>query len=115
MDNKLLVGLSAIGSQQASAAQRTNEAIDQIVDYCTTYPDDGIIYRSSDMVLCAHSYAGFCTESKGRSRAGAHIFLSENDAMPRWNAPVLTLAKIIKFVISSASEVELGAMFVTAQ
>ena len=34
--------------------------------------------------------------------------------MPRWNGPVLTLAKIIKFVISSASEAELGAMFVTA-
>ena len=35
--------------------------------------------------------------------------------MPRWNGPVLTLAKIIKFVMSSASEAELGAMFITAQ
>ena len=35
--------------------------------------------------------------------------------MLRWNGPVLTLAKIIKFVISSASEAELGAMFITAQ
>ena len=32
MDNKLLVGLSAIGSQQASATHRTNEAIDEILD-----------------------------------------------------------------------------------
>ena len=67
------------------------------------------------MVLCAHSDAEFHNESKGRSRAGAHIFLSENDAMPRWNGPVLTLAKIIKFVTSSASKAELGAMFITAQ
>ena len=67
------------------------------------------------MVLCAHSDKGFHNESKGRSRAGAHIFLSENDAMPRWNGPVLTLAKIIKFVMSSASEAEIGAMFITAQ
>ena len=104
MDNKLLVGLSAIGAQQASATQRTNEAIDKILDYCATYPDDGILYRSSDMVLCAHSDAGFYNDSKGQSRAGAHIFLSENDIMPRWNGPVLTLAKIIKFVMSSASE-----------
>ena len=65
MDNKLLVGLSAIGEQQASATQRTNEAIDQILDYCATYPADGILYCSSDMVLCAHSYAGFHNESKG--------------------------------------------------
>ena len=35
--------------------------------------------------------------------------------MPRWNGPVLTLAKIIKFVMSSASEAELSAMFITAQ
>ena len=32
--NKLLVGLSAIGSHQAAATQRTNEAINQILDYC---------------------------------------------------------------------------------
>ena len=82
MDNRLLVGLSAIGAQQASATQRKIAAIDQILDYCATYPADGIIYRSSDMVLCAHSDAGFHNESKGLSRAGAHIFLSENDATP---------------------------------
>ena len=104
MDNKLLVSLSAIRSQQSSATQRTNEAINQILDYCATYPSDGIFYRSSDMVLCAHSDSGFHNESKGRSRYGAHIFLSENNAMPRWNGPVLTLAKIIKFIMSSASE-----------
>ena len=115
VDNKLLVGLSAIGSRKASATQRTSEAINQILDYCATYLADFIHYRSSVMVLCAHSDAGFHNESKGRSRAGAHIFLSENDAMPRWNGPVLTLAKIIKFFISSASEAELGAIFVTAQ
>ena len=115
VDNKLLFGLSAIGSQQAAATQRTNEAINQILDYCSTYPADGILYRSSNMVLCANSDAEFHNDSKGRSRSGAHIFLSENDDMPRWNGSVLTLAKIIKFVMSSASEAELGAMFITAQ
>ena len=93
MDNKLLIGLSAIGVQQASATEQTSAAIDQILDYCATYPADGILYGSNDMVLCAHSDAGFHNESKGRSRAEAHIFLSENDAMPRWNGPVLTLAQ----------------------
>ena len=83
MDNKLLVGLSDIGSQQAAATQRNNDAINQILDYCATYPADDILYRSSDMVLCAHSDTGFHNENKGRSRAGAHIFLSENDAIPR--------------------------------
>ena len=115
MDNKLLVRLSVIGSQQAASTQRTNVEINQIFDYCATYPANGILYRSRDMVLCAHSDAGFHNESKVRSRVGAHIFLSDNDAMSRCNSPVLTLAQIIKFVMSSASEAELGAIFMTAQ
>ena len=78
----LLVGLSSIGDQQAVATERTNEAINQLLDYSAIYPVDGILYRSSDMVLCAHSDTGFHNESKGRSRLGAHIFLSKNGPMP---------------------------------
>ena len=59
VDNKLLAVLSSIGYQQAAATERTKEAINQIVYYCATYPADGILYCSSDMVLCAHSDAGF--------------------------------------------------------
>ena len=44
-----------------------------------------------------------------------HISHSENNAMPQWNGSVLTLANIIKFVMSYASESELIAIFITAQ
>ena len=115
MENKLLVGLSATGSHQAAATECTNEAINQILDYCVTYPTNGILYRSSDMVLFAHSDAGFHNKNKGRSRSGAHILLSKNDAMPQWNVSVLTLVQIIKFFMSSTSKAELGALFITAQ
>ena len=115
VEKKLLVILISIGSQQATATERTKEAINQILDYCATYPVNGTIYRSSNMVLCAHSDAGFHNESKGCSRARAHISRSKKNAMPRWNGPVLTLARIIKFVMSSTSETELGALFITAQ
>ena len=67
------------------------------------------------MILCAHSDAGFHNESHGRSRAGAHIFLSEYEPVPKWNGHVLTIAQIIKFVVASASEAELGAMIITSQ
>ena len=113
--NRLLVGLSAIGPQQAAATEQTAAAIDQILDYVATYPNDGITYRASDMILAAHSDAGFNNESKARSRAGAHIFLSENDPTPEWNGPILTIAQIIKFVMFSAAESELGALYITAK
>ena len=115
MNNKLLVALSAIGSQQASATESTNNVIHQLLDYCATYPDNGIHYLSSDMILVAHSDAGFTNETNSRSRAGAHIFLSENDSIPRWNGRLLTIAQIMKYVVSSAAEAEMTALFLTAK
>ena len=76
MNNKMLVSLSAIGSQQASATEDTNKVIHQLLDYCATYPDDGILYRSSNIILAGHSDAGFNNETRAQSRAGAHIFFS---------------------------------------
>ena len=57
------------------------------------------------MILVAHADVGFLNESKSRIRAGAHIFLSENDPKPILDVPVLTIAKIIKNVMASAAEV----------
>ena len=113
--NRLLLGLSAIGSQQASTTEQTASATDQILDHLATYPNNGITYRASDMILSAHSDSGLNNESKAHSHAGAHIFLSENDPMPEWNGPILTIAQIVKFVMSSAAEAELGALYITAK
>ena len=107
--------MSAIGAQQASATEQTAAATDQLLDHVATYPNYGITYRASDMVLVAHSDAGFNNESKACSRAGAHIFLSENDSTPKWNGDILTIAQIIKFVMSSAAEAELGVLHIMAK
>ena len=67
------------------------------------------------MVLAAHSDASFLTEQGSRSRAGAHIFLSEDDPIPRQNGPILTMSQIIKFVMASAAEAELAALYNTTR
>jgi hypothetical protein len=113
VDNKLLVTLSAIAARQAYATVATEQAVHLLLDYVATYPADGIVYRSSDMVLCAHADAGFLNETNSCSRAGAHIFLSEDDPFPRFNGAILSIAQIIKFVMASAAESELAALFVT--
>ena len=92
------MALSAIGNQQAAATEGTSSAIRQLLDYVATYPNDGIIYRTSDMILCAHSDAAYLNESKSRSQYGVFIFLSEDDTIPRLNGPVITLAQIINFL-----------------
>ena len=86
-----------------------------MLDYLATYPNDGIVYHASDMILAAHSDSGSHNKSKGRSQAGAHIFPSEDDPIPRWNGPVLSIAQVIKLVMTSATKAELGALYITAQ
>ena len=76
VNKKLLVALSSIGSQKAAATKEIADATKQLLDYVATYPNDGILFRKSDMILAAHADAGFFNESKARIRAGAHIFLS---------------------------------------
>jgi hypothetical protein len=48
VDNKLLVALSAIAARQAKATVATELAVNLLLDYVATYPNDGIVYRASD-------------------------------------------------------------------
>ena len=86
-----------------------------LLDYVATYPNNGIVYRASNIILCAHADAGFLNESRSHSRAGAHIFLSENGPFPHFNGTILSIAQIIKFVMASASKAKLAALFITAR
>ena len=114
-NNELIVALIAIGSQQAAATGETADAIEQLLDYVATYPDDGIIFRKSDMILAAHADTGFINESKSWSQSGAHTFLSENDPKLKLNGPVLTIAQMIKNVMASAAEAEMAALYITSK
>ena len=76
VNNKLLVALSAVGAQQVPATEDTAAAIEQLLDYVATCPNDGILFRKSDMILAAHADAGFLNESRDKRRAGTHVFLS---------------------------------------
>ena len=80
-----------------------------------THPNDGIIYRKSHMQLAAHSDAGYLNEAKARSRASAHVCLSEAVPIPAFNGAVITIAQIIKHIMSSATEADLAALFITAK
>ena len=112
VDNKLLVALGDLASTQAAATELTKTDLGQLLDYLSTYPDDGILYRSSAMILSAHSDAAYLNVPRARSLACAHIMLSENTPVPSLNGPVLTIAQIIKNVMSSAAEAELSGLFV---
>ena len=74
VNNKLLVALIDIGAQQATDTKANADSIKKLLYYVATYPNDGIYYRASDIVLDAHSDTRFHNESNGSSCEGAHIF-----------------------------------------
>ena len=73
------------------------------------------MYRKSGMQLAAHSDAGYLNEAKDRNRASAHTCSSESVPIPAFNGAVTTISQIIKYVMSSAAEAELAALFLTAK
>jgi hypothetical protein len=117
VDPTMLHALNALSAAQSKGTQATAEALVHLLNYCTTYPNATIRYRASDMILHIHSDASYLTESEARSRAGGHHFLSDkpNSQPAKPNGPILNLAKILRNVMSSAAEAEVGALFLNAR
>jgi hypothetical protein len=68
------------------------------------------------MVLKVSSDASYLSEPEARSRTGGHFYLGNNDGRQRQiNGPILCLSIIIKRVMSSAAEAEVGSIFSNAK
>jgi hypothetical protein len=115
VDSTILTALSAIAIEQAKPTEQTRAKVKQLLDYCATQEEAVLTYHASNMILAVHSDAGYCNETKSRSRAGGHFFLSNDVNNPPNNGAILTIATIIKAVMSSAAEAELGALFINAK
>jgi len=118
VDITTLVALSSIASEQAKATVDTEKRITQLLDYLHTHNDASIGYVASDMVLNIHSDASYLSEPCARSRLGGTFFfgcIPTNNTPIQLNGPILTIANICKFVVASAAEAELGALFYNCQ
>ena len=81
-------------------------------------------YKASAMCLHVHSDASYLSEADSRSRAGGYFFLSDTPpqqppaptaAPPPINGAVHVHSSIIRAVMSSAAEAEIGALFFNAK
>eukprot|EP00804_Cyclotella_cryptica_P009055 CCRYP_003152-RA/>CCRYP_003152-RA protein AED:0.40 eAED:0.39 QI:0/0/0/1/0/0/2/0/398 len=105
VDCTMLPALGSLATQQSAPTQNTMSKIHQFLDYAMTHPDAMITYRASNMILAKQKHAA----------GQGTFFLSEDDPSPRNNGAILTLAQIIKPVMSSAAEAELGALYINAR
>ena len=121
VDPTMRLTLSSIATNQAEPTKETLKESYQFLDYAATHPNAVLEYRASDMVLRIHSDASYLTERGARSRAGGHHYLSDipinplgqpksTDPVPPNNGPIHTVCTIIKHVMSSAAEAEMGAL-----
>ena len=85
-----------------------------VLDYVVTHPNAIISYAKSNMILNVHSNASYLTEPKACSHAGGHFFLSDGTGNAPNNGAILNTYQIIKSVMSSAAEAELGTLCINA-
>ena len=123
VDATMLTALSALASEQAHPTEATMRKCKQFLmrkckqflDYAASQEEAVLTYKASDMILAIHSDASYLSEPKARSRAGGHFFMAADETIPKNNGAVLNISQVIKAVMSSAAEAELGALFINAK
>ena len=112
------VALITISSEQTKATETTRQRAKLLLDYLVTHPNAEIKFYASDMILNVHSDISYLSETRARSRVGGYYFLGsepqENEPISL-NGNVYTLSTILKFVVASAAEAELGALLHNAK
>eukprot|EP00957_Ditylum_brightwellii_P056464 4280288-Ditylum_brightwellii.AAC.1 len=106
----MLVALGKIAAVQTQGTQNTADAVEHLLDYCTSHLDAVIRYHPSNMILSVHSDVSYLSEPKAQSRAGRYFYLG-NQQPQHMNGPILVLSQTLRNVMALAAEAELGALF----
>lgn len=121
IDNTMLVSLGAIAATQSTPTELTLDECVHLLNYAASHPDAVVRYTASDMCLWIHTDASYLSEAQARSRAGAFFFLSHHPntlqphQLPPINGPIHITSTIMKNVLASAAEAEVGAAYIAAQ
>jgi hypothetical protein len=116
VDPTVLMPLNDIVTEQKKAADKTQAATNHLLDYIATYPDATIRNRASDMILYIHSDASYLSVSNARSHLGGLFFCGDKHPQEDTiNGSILNVTSVIKNVVASAAESEVGACIQNAQ
>ena len=117
VDETMLCTLNRLASRQATPTTDLEKAVERLLQYTATWPNAGITYRPSDMLLYIHSDGSHLSETRSRSRAGSRIYLrgNEDKSFSTANGSIGALSTIIPTVTASAAETEYASLFVNGQ
>jgi hypothetical protein len=109
--------INVLASEQSKATEVTADKFIKLLNYCNTHPETKIRYHASDMILHIHSDASYLSENEAKSRAGGLFYMGSdtktNKKLTNWE--ILIISKVLKHVMSSAAEAEIGAVFINAK
>ena len=112
------MALSTIASEQMKGTQKSMAKTVQLLGYLVTHPNATVRFHASNMILNIHLEALYLSEANAHSRACGHFFMGwhANPTKPtKLNGAFFTLCAILHFVIASAAEAELGALFLNCK
>jgi hypothetical protein len=108
--------LNDIATEETEATEKTQAATNQLLDYLATHPDATIRYHASEMILHIHSDTSYISVSNARSRLRGLFFLgNKSPEQVTLNGSILNVAPVIKNVVASAADSEVGVCFHNAQ
>jgi hypothetical protein len=113
-DPSILTALNKLASEQAHATTDTEAAVERLLQYVATWPIAIVTFRASAMRLIAYADASYLSETSGRSRAGAMLYLGGADLDDSPNGCLDFISTIIPSVVSSVAEAEYAALFICA-
>ena len=115
----ILVSLNEIANKQSAPAPLTETVCNQLLDYLHAHPNDILRYYASDMIICLVSGAAYLVLPNARSRCATLFTLTNKPTTlppnPTPNGPLHIMVKTIKGVPASASEAEIGGIFLGSQ
>jgi hypothetical protein len=116
VDPTVLMPLNDIATEKTKATEKAQAATNQLLDYLATHSDATIGYHASDMILHIHIDVSYLSVSNARSRLGGLFFCGDKyPQQDTLSGSILNVASVIKSVVASASESEVGACFHNAQ
>jgi len=101
------LAVSKVGSKQANPTKALLREVNHILRYLAGHPNTVLQFYPNDMTLHTVSDASFCSETKGRSRAGGVLYLGGCDENNHpISSPVEVMSHIIDCIPDSAAEAE---------
>ena len=109
----MLMAVNSLAVVQKKPTTETAKQISQLLNDSAAHRDEVTEYRRSGMIFHIYSDASYISEPEARSRASGYLFLGTKSRTPIQaitleNGPVHVECSIMRNVMASATEAELG-------